>query len=325
MDGAPPDFRRLNFFGRDYPEDIRVDVWSDVIGRKLLKVAIDPPQRERFQVDAKLRILPGLRFGIGTFSPSVNTRSRQIVAKDNDDFVLLVNLSGEMDLSQNGRELSLKPGDASFMACSDQATYVRRSTGRVLCGRIPRAALSMLASNPYDTVAKIVPQSSEVLKFLTFYLETLEDHALSTTELRTLAVRHVHDLANLMLGAKRDAAFEAQEGGLRAARMLSVRNYIAENLQRQDLSIDQVAAQYQISSRQLQRHFEADGVTFSECLQLARLDCAHRMLCDSRKADMSIGEIIFASGFGDVSHFNRVFRKHFGASPSDVRNGRSPR
>lgn len=323
MDGPPPDFRLLHFGGHRYTDDARLDAWRDVIGRKLIRVAIEPLQHERFRVNANLRILPGLRYGVGTFSPSVNTRTRQIVANDNDDFVLMVNLSGEMELSQNGRELLLAPGDASFMACSDEASYVRRSTGRVLCSRIPHAALSTLASNPYDSVAKIVPHNSEVLRSLTLYLETLEDHALSNPELRALAVGHVHDLATLMLGAKRDATVEAQEGGLRAARMVGVKSYVAENFRRQDLSIEQVAAQYQLSPRQMQRYFESAGTTFSEFVQLARLDFVHRMLRDPSKANMSVGDIIFAAGFSDVSHFNRDFREHFGASPSDVRKGKS--
>jgi AraC-like DNA-binding protein len=34
---------------------------------------------------------------------------------------------------------------------------------------------------------------------------------------------------------------------------------------------------------------------------------------------VSITDIAFASGFGDVSHFNRVFRRRYGDTPSGVR------
>jgi AraC-like DNA-binding protein len=43
------------------------------------------------------------------------------------------------------------------------------------------------------------------------------------------------------------------------------------------------------------------------------------MLNDRRCLHFAIIDIAFAAGFGDVSHFNRVFRRRFGATPSDVR------
>ena len=43
------------------------------------------------------------------------------------------------------------------------------------------------------------------------------------------------------------------------------------------------------------------------------------MLGDPRYADLTIGAIAFEAGFGDLSTFNRNFRRHFGVTPSDVR------
>jgi AraC-like DNA-binding protein len=49
-----------------------------------------------------------------------------------------------------------------------------------------------------------------------------------------------------------------------------------------------------------------------------RLARAHRMLGDPRFADRSIGEVAMEAGFGDLSYFNRAFRRRYGASPSAV-------
>jgi AraC-like DNA-binding protein len=43
------------------------------------------------------------------------------------------------------------------------------------------------------------------------------------------------------------------------------------------------------------------------------------MLIDRRYAHLNIAQIAHESGFGDVSYFNRAFRRHFGAKPSDFR------
>jgi AraC-like DNA-binding protein len=39
------------------------------------------------------------------------------------------------------------------------------------------------------------------------------------------------------------------------------------------------------------------------------------MLSDGRFLHLAIVDIAFAVGFGDVPHFNRVFRRRFGETP----------
>ena len=65
--------------------------------------------------------------------------------------------------------------------------------------------------------------------------------------------------------------------------------------------------------------FEPEGVTFSEFVVGQRLVRAHRMLSDPRYAGHTISAIALMVGFGDLSYFNRTFRRRFGMSPSDVR------
>jgi AraC-like DNA-binding protein len=43
-------------------------------------------------------------------------------------------------------------------------------------------------------------------------------------------------------------------------------------------------------------------------------------LCDRRLAARSITSIAYEAGFGDLSYFNRAFRRHYNATPSDIRN-----
>jgi transcriptional regulator GlxA family with amidase domain len=50
-----------------------------------------------------------------------------------------------------------------------------------------------------------------------------------------------------------------------------------------------------------------------------RLQRAYAMLTDRRFAHLRIIDIALAVGFGDISHFNRMFRRRFGDSPSGVR------
>jgi AraC-like DNA-binding protein len=53
---------------------------------------------------------------------------------------------------------------------------------------------------------------------------------------------------------------------------------------------------------------------------MRRLVRAHRLLTDPRWADRNIASIAFASGFGDLSYFNRTFKRLYGETPSDIRS-----
>ncbi|HJP98445.1 MAG TPA: helix-turn-helix domain-containing protein, partial [Rhodanobacteraceae bacterium] len=60
---------------------------------------------------------------------------------------------------------------------------------------------------------------------------------------------------------------------------------------------------------------------FSEFVLARRLVRANRLLTDQRWADRTIASIAFESGFGDLSYFNRTFKRCYGARPSEVRAG----
>jgi len=82
-----------------------------------------------------------------------------------------------------------------------------------------------------------------------------------------------------------------------------------------------VAKRQRISDSYIRKLFEGEGTSFSEFVLARRLVRAHRMLTDRRWADRNIAWIAFESGFGDLSHFNRTFKRFYGSPPSEIRGG----
>lgn len=58
------------------------------------------------------------------------------------------------------------------------------------------------------------------------------------------------------------------------------------------------------------------GMSFSEYLNRIRLERAKVMLCNS---DHNVARIALDCGFPSVPYFNRLFRKHFGRTPKELR------
>lgn len=123
----------------------------------------------------------------------------------------------------------------------------------------------------------------------------------------------------LTSGATRDGNAIAQDRGVRAARLAAVKADVIGHVGDSGFTLGILAARQKISPRSVQLLFEREGTTFSQFLSEQRLLCAQRMLTDPRHSGVSISGVALASGFGDLSHFYRSFRRRYGTTPSDVR------
>jgi AraC-like DNA-binding protein len=110
--------------------------------------------------------------------------------------------------------------------------------------------------------------------------------------------------------------------GRSAECLLAINDDTFANLGDATLSTAAVAARQGISPRYVAMLFDGTGTSFSSFVLAQRLARAWRMLAGSRHAEQTISAIAYACGFGDLSYFNRAFRRAFGATPSDIRAAR---
>jgi AraC-like DNA-binding protein len=68
--------------------------------------------------------------------------------------------------------------------------------------------------------------------------------------------------------------------------------------------------------------FEEAGSSFWVLGFTQRLHAARQMLISPRYADWSIAAIALEVGFGDLSHFNRRFKRLYSMTPTDMRQQR---
>ena len=317
---APDAPSTVDFSTNDLPETDRVAMWREHFGRVALRVEIEPAERQRFEANVTSRILPGLNLLRSGLSAVRLTRTRELIADGNDDLILVVNRRGSIAIAGRGHEVLLREGDALLRSSDEITVFERACYGETLTLRIPRSILSSLVVDVDGATMRVIPRQSGALKLLTCYMKALIDERTpGTLELQHLIVKHVTDLAALTLGATRDAESMAKVRGMPAARLRTAKTYIIENSARRDLSIAMVAAHLGVTPRYLQRIFEADGNTFSTWLLSQRLVRAHRLLCKSQFAEQAVSVIAYEVGFGDLSYFNRCFRKQYGVTPREVR------
>ena len=301
------------------PSKDRLEVAREIFGRQMLRLELEETGAGPFRADLKLQSLAGLRIVSGPFSAARASRTRSLLSDGNDDIFLSVNHIGPFAVTQRDKEFILEEGESVFFSCAD-IMRAERSEGIATGLRVPRAILAKHVPNLEDRIHRLIPHNDEVMNLLRGYVQVFEKNEMVSPEFARLAVTHIHDLLALSLGARPDFAEVARERGLSAARLRAIKATILRDLTQHDLSVAAVAAQHRLTTRHVQRLFENEGTTFSRFVLDRRLERIHSQLADPAQAHKSIGAIIFDGGFGDVSYFNRAFRRRYGATPSEVRH-----
>ncbi len=88
----------------------------------------------------------------------------------------------------------------------------------------------------------------------------------------------------------------------------------------EELSLEKVARECGFSKYYFSRIFKKyTGKTFKTYLIDLRINKAKDLLLNS---ELPISQICYEIGFNDLSHFNRVFKKKVGCSPSEFRENK---
>jgi AraC-like DNA-binding protein len=95
-----------------------------------------------------------------------------------------------------------------------------------------------------------------------------------------------------------------------------VRIQISQSLSQGVPAVSDVAAQFGMSGRTLQRRLSARGYSFQKLVDEARRELAERLL---KETSYPLAEVAFLTGFSEQSAFNRAFKRWAGQTPRSFR------
>jgi AraC-like DNA-binding protein/ligand-binding sensor protein len=177
-------------------------------------------------------------------------------------------------------------------------------TGQVFCRKPTAAQFAKVAKRLEEWGVPVTPQV-EVAWFQTKVMSPAQYE--SMVELLTIFAQHLSMVANQVLTRSENAE----------PPMISrARSFIKDN-QAEDLSLGQVAKAVNASTFYFCKMFKkATGLSFTEYLSRVRVEKAKNLLLNP---NLRISEIAYEVGFQSLTHFNRVFKKIVGQSPTDYR------
>jgi AraC-like DNA-binding protein len=247
------------------------------------------------------------------------------IANDEDGvFLLGLQLEGRATVIQDGREAALHPGDLALLDAQRSYTSHYSSKWRRLFVKIPHRALKARLAPTSQLTARAVRRESGVGGILSDYLRLLPPRigALQPIERERIG-EQLLDLIALALGDQRGTNETPSLSSARAVALLQLRTVIEARLHDPSLDPETAAAAAGISVRYANSLLAHEGMSLQRLIVWRRLERCRMALADARQTHRSVGEIAYAWGFSDQSHFTRRFKAAYGCSPSDFRKQNS--
>jgi len=262
---------------------------------------------------------------VGYASSKVRRSWEHIRRNPLDMYVLRIPLRGSMSLDQFGHRVNVGEGEIGITYIN--APFVVKTRSNLNC-----EYLTLQAYVPSHVMTSLVADPKMICGT---QIRTLEGPArLAKQAFLTLfeeSERLSRDLALTYFSAGLDAFAEAArvQNGMtiypssnQNTKLKRVLDYIELHSSEHNLTAEKVARGCQISTRYVHYLLKSDDKSFHDTLWQRRLSHAHRQLIDKLTPIRSIAEVAGACGFKSSAHFSRLFRKQFGYSPRDARNGK---
>ncbi len=300
----------------------RLDQWSEVLAATHVGFDVRTTRRTPadFRAAVARRPIGDLMLVDCTASQFLGSRSRAMIATERDQarqeniIGFQVVCKGVELVREGGRELALTAGDVVLWD-GRQPTEVE----------IVEPFYKRTLLFPRDRVLSVCPRLAELsalpsldgsgpARLLVRYVNAL---AIELPRLDAAAAGGAANAALELLRGAVEPSLPTSRATSREAIRAEIRRYVRAHLQDPSLGPASIAKAYAMSVRALHALFEDVDVSVAGLVRSERLA---RCMEDLQLPNGgSVTDIAFRWGFCDAAHFSRVFKRSFGATPSEIR------
>ncbi|MGY4254586.1 AraC-like DNA-binding protein [Bradyrhizobium sp. USDA 4516] len=322
----PTSSRLLRWSTEMLPERARLSTLREEFARLNLALDVIDHSGGRPRIDITYLSLGAVGVCRLVTTPVEFIRHKHHLKDSCEQFGLNLVEAGPVQFANAGREYTHDVGSACLVDRGRPLRVLGPRGGSVTFVTVQAAALRSLVANPEDLSGRPV-RSGPALRLLNRYLRSLASFKEPpSSQLAATVSVHLLDLVAATLGPTDQAADIVTERSVKAANLQAILAEIARRYSDPNFDLNKAVGAIGMSRRYVQKLLdEGTGKSFTEHLAGCRLERAFAMLTDPHHLHSAIIDIAFAVGFGDLSNFNRSFRRRFGETPSGVRAGSTVR
>lgn len=248
--------------------------------------------------------------------------SREIAASRDDCLYLNYQMAGHCRIEQLGRRVPVAPGAVALFDGSEpfRLDITARETHKVASVLLPKNRFPELVGALETAGCAALSGSSAYGGLLAEAFRVLIRAVETGTQEQVDRLFGVL-ISAAVLAAEGNNSSGQEYGSRKTALFHRLKDLVSDNCTDTDFSPHCCADLAGISVGYLHQVFAAHGETFGTCLLERRLERVALLLRNPDQQHLPVSTIALRCGFRDLSHFGRVFRRHYGSSPGRWRKG----
>jgi AraC-like DNA-binding protein len=308
-----------SFSTEGLPPQRRLEWWNALHHKAVAPTVTDPSDLSAFAPSMVRTKVADLWVAHFCSSAGVVHHAREHVARTQAAvFFLKFQVQGSGGICQDGREARLEPGDFGLLDSTRPFHMTFDGPEKAVVFGIPEALLRRQLAQPERLVALRMSYSENLNSVLSDFARSLWRQCEINVE------GAGGSLASALLNLTA-AAYDRLAGthAVGSAHLEAVRLRIIHHIERHlgdcELSPKSIAAMLATSSRYVHSIFTRGDETLSRYILRRRLEESARALASASQRSRSVSAIAFDYGFASCTNFGKVFREHYGMTPTEYR------
>lgn len=276
--------------------------------------------RDRAGFEGEFRSVPfaGASLTISANNGVTTWRTPRQVARSRETVFICAQVSGSTRINQNGRDALLQCGDLTLVDNAASSGFVSSLGCKKLVVEVNRRDCEARLGRIAQWTARRIDGSSGAGALLSNFMQLLPAQAPLLSEAAQSQI--AHQLIDLM--ALNFAEYEGNTSAQSSARLVSLlrlKSAVDSNLTNASVTCEELATAAGISVRYANQLLDAEETSLQRLLFSRRIAKCQEALADPTQTHRQISDIAYSWGFGDVSHFGRLFKGMTGLTPRTYR------
>ncbi|KAB0494087.1 transcriptional regulator FeaR [Pseudomonas vancouverensis] len=218
-------------------------------------------------------------------------------------------LAGEAVMEQQGRCITLLPGDITLIDSTCPSNFVYRNNARQLSLILPREKVEQQSRYAPVEPAQRIPAAAS--------MAGLAKHLILGATQQRLSLAESEATLDALISLLRPAMGASEvDDSLQERTFRKALRVIDQHIADEALCPQWLATQIGVSVRGLYRVFSRHGLVVAQYVKNRRLDrCAEQLR--QMTGEGKLCALAYAWGFNDSSHFSTAFKARFGVSPGE--------